>query len=425
MRARDRGLACGSLPPGARNTIADVPGVGVGHTSLNEGDIHTGVTAIVPHPGDLFRDKLPAAAVVLNGFGKSIGLMQLNELGTLETPILLSNTFAIGSCANALIRRAIAANPEIGRRTATVNPVVLECNDGYLNDIQAMVVTEAHAQGAIEAAQADFAVGSVGAGTAMSCFGLKGGIGSASRRLRLNARDHHLGVLVLANFGNAGDLLLPGGQRISATGPRKPARASWSWPPTSRLSIASCAAWRRARARASLGAALFGEPAAGTLRSPSRRQTRCRTGRTANSDRSVCWPSLPSTFCSARRLRRQRRRCSMRSPRRRRSKAATAIDGSVFARFWVADASVGRILFGRGLASVPTCAFVETRQPVVPGGEAEVNQPQFRRLDLSRPSHQLRAALAVSVAVDHFALAVVRAVRPARERGRLQQVASW
>jgi D-aminopeptidase len=214
MRARDLGLACGSMPPGARNSIADVPGVRVGHTTLNEGDVHSGVTAIVPHPGDLFRDKLSAAAVVLNGFGKSIGLMQLNELGALETPILLANTFAVGTCANALIRRAIAAHPAIGRRTGTVNPVVLECNDGYLSDIQAMAVTEAHASAAIEAVQADFAVGNVGAGTGMSCFGLKGGIGSASRRLRLDARDHHLGVLVLANFGNAGDLVLPGGQRI-------------------------------------------------------------------------------------------------------------------------------------------------------------------------------------------------------------------
>ena len=226
MRARDLGLACGSLPPGARNTIADVPGIGVGHTTLNEGDIHTGVTAIVPHPGDLFRDKLPAAAVVLNGFGKSIGLMQLNELGTLETPILLSNTFAVGSCANALIRRAIATDPEIGRRTGTVNPVVLECNDGYLHNIQAMVVTEAHARSAIDAVQADFALGNVGAGTGMSCFGLKGGIGSASRRLRLDERDYHLGVLVLANFGNAGDLVLPSGQRISAAAAHGPEAGS-------------------------------------------------------------------------------------------------------------------------------------------------------------------------------------------------------
>lgn len=226
MRARDLGLACGSLPPGTRNSIADVAGVGVGHTTLNEGDIHTGVTAIVPHPGDPFRDKLPAAAVVLNGFGKSIGLMQLNELGTLETPILLSNTFAVGNCANALIRRAIATNPEIGRRSGTVNPVVLECNDGYLNNLQAMAVTEVHACTAIEAVQADFARGNVGAGTGMSCFGLKGGIGSASRRVRLDDTDRYLGVLVLANFGNAGELVLPTREVIPAVAARTPETGS-------------------------------------------------------------------------------------------------------------------------------------------------------------------------------------------------------
>src|SRR5215472_5815344 len=176
MRARDLGLACGSLPPGSRNSIADVPGVTVGHATLIEGDARTGVTAAVPHDGNLFRDKVVAAAVVLNGFGKSTGLVQVNELGTLETPILLTNTFAVGTCANALIRRAIAADPEIGRQTSTVNPVVLECNDGYLNDIQAMAVTEAHAAGAIDAASDEVGVGAVGAGTGMSCFGLKGGI---------------------------------------------------------------------------------------------------------------------------------------------------------------------------------------------------------------------------------------------------------
>ena len=146
MRARDAGLSCGSLPLGERNSIADVPGVAVGHATLAEGDIRTGVTAVLPHDGDLFRDKVVASAYVLNGFGKSTGLMQLNELGTLETPILLTNTFAVGTCSNALIRRAIASNPEIGRQISTVNPVVLECNDGYLNDIQARAVTEAHAE---------------------------------------------------------------------------------------------------------------------------------------------------------------------------------------------------------------------------------------------------------------------------------------
>jgi D-aminopeptidase len=226
VRARDLGLACGSLPPGEHNSIADVPGVTVGHTTLIEGDVRTGVTAVLPHGGDVFRDKVVAAAVVLNGFGKSTGLAQVNELGTLETLILLTNTFAVGTCANALIRRAIAADPEIGRQTSTVNPVVLECNDGYLNDIQAMAVTEEHALAAIEAATEAFAVGAVGAGTGMSCFGLKGGIGSASRRLRLNKQTYHLGVLVLANFGRAGDLRLPDGRRIDPSAVPSPEAGS-------------------------------------------------------------------------------------------------------------------------------------------------------------------------------------------------------
>jgi D-aminopeptidase len=220
MRARDAGLSCGSLPAGERSSISDVPGVAVGHATLAEGDTHTGVTAVLPHDGDLFRDKVVAAAYVLNGFGKSTGLVQLNELGTLETPILLTNTFAVGTCANALIRRAIASNPEIGRLISTVNPMVLECNDGYLNDIQAMAVTEVHADTAIEAAAEEFAVGSVGAGTGMSCFGLKGGIGTASRRLRFDKQPYNVGVLVLANFGRAGDLRLPDGRRVDpALGP--------------------------------------------------------------------------------------------------------------------------------------------------------------------------------------------------------------
>ena len=219
MRARNLGLACGSLPPGTRSSIADVPGVTVGHATLSVGDVCTGVTAVLPHDGDLFHDKVVAAAIVLNGFGKSVGLVQVNELGTLETPILLTNTFAVGVCATALIRRAIAANPEIGRQTSTINPVVLECNDGYLNDIQAMAVTEAHADAAIAASAEVFAVGAVGAGTGMSCFGLKGGIGSASCRLRLDGEAFHLGVLVLANFGRAGDLRLPDGRRVDAASP--------------------------------------------------------------------------------------------------------------------------------------------------------------------------------------------------------------
>lgn len=217
-RARDAGLACGGLPPGPRNSIADVPGVTVGHRTLAGGGLRTGVTAILPHAGDVFRDRPVAAAHVLNGFGKSIGVMQLDELGQLETPILLTNTFSVGTCGNALIKRAIAANPRIGRQTSTVNPVVCECNDGYLNDIQAMAVTEADAEAALAAASADFALGAVGAGAGMSSFGFKGGIGSASRRIELDAAAHHLGVLLLANFGRAGDLRLGDGGRVAPPG---------------------------------------------------------------------------------------------------------------------------------------------------------------------------------------------------------------
>ena len=212
--ARDFGLVCGTLPTGPLNAITDVPGVLVGHLSMHAGDVLTGVTAVLPRAGNLFRAKARAAVEVINGFGKSTGLMQVAELGTVETPILLTNTFAVGTCATALIRAAIAANPDIGRETGTVNPVVLECNDGFLSDIQALAVTETDALEAIRAASnGKVGEGSVGAGTGMSSFGFKGGIGTASRRVKLDRTHFHLGVLVLANFGRAGDLVLPDGRR--------------------------------------------------------------------------------------------------------------------------------------------------------------------------------------------------------------------
>lgn len=214
MNARDFGIVCGVLPTGGNNAITDVPGVMVGHHTLREGDINTGVTAIVPHPGNLYRSKVAAACEVINGFGKSTGLVQIEELGTLETPILLTNTFGVGTCVNALIREAIMANPDIGRRTATVNPVVCECNDGPLSDIQAMAVTEEHARLALADAHGGaVGQGNIGAGTGMSCFGFKGGIGTASRMLELGGRTHCLGLLALTNFGRAGDLVLPDGRR--------------------------------------------------------------------------------------------------------------------------------------------------------------------------------------------------------------------
>ncbi|SCY90164.1 P1 family peptidase [Microvirga guangxiensis] len=212
----DFGLVCGILPQGAKNAITDVPGVQVGHCTLRDGDINTGVTAILPHSGNLFRRKVVAASHVINGFGKSTGLVQIDELGTIETPILLTNTLSVGTCATALIREAISQNPDIGRTTSTVNPVVGECNDGPLNDIQALIVSEHHARVALQAAHdGPVEQGSVGAGTGMTCFGFKGGIGSSSRRISLDGSEHHLGVLVLTNFGNAGDLVLPDGRRPS------------------------------------------------------------------------------------------------------------------------------------------------------------------------------------------------------------------
>jgi D-aminopeptidase len=219
--ARARGLVCGSLPPGPGNSMTDVDGIAVGHRTLIEGDLRTGFTAIVPHQGNLFAEKLVAAVEVINGFGKSAGLIQIEELGTLETPILLTNTFAVGTGVNALIRRALAETPAIGRSTGTVNPVVLECNDGYLSDIQAMALSEADARTALADASAIFEQGSVGAGTGMCAFGFKGGVGTASRLVELGGRRFALGTLVLANFGRPGDLVLPDGRRPhpKSTGP--------------------------------------------------------------------------------------------------------------------------------------------------------------------------------------------------------------
>ncbi|MDP3410549.1 P1 family peptidase [Bosea sp. (in: a-proteobacteria)] len=228
-RARGYGLVCGTLPPGPLNAITDVAGVHVGHRSLRQGDVLTGFTAVLPHEGDLFRDKLRAGCDIINGFGKSVGLVQLAELGQIETPILLGNTFSVGVGFDALVSRALADNADIGRETGTVNPLVLECNDGFLSDIRARALTEADAHAALDAATGGpVAEGSVGAGSGMSAFGFKGGIGTASRLMRLGGRDFTLGVLVLANFGNAGDLVLPDGRRPvpPAAGSATPERGS-------------------------------------------------------------------------------------------------------------------------------------------------------------------------------------------------------
>ena len=200
----------GALESGARDSIADVAGVTVGHVTLADGAIQTGVTVVRPYPGDAYRHPVPAAAVVINGFGKTTGLMQLNELGVLESPIALTNTFAVGTIFTAMILHAVNDNPALGRTAPTLNPVVAECNDGWLNDLQAFPIAEAHYALALDAAGADFAQGAVGAGRGMSCFGLKGGIGSASRIASSAGARTALGALVLANFGRLPQLVVRG-----------------------------------------------------------------------------------------------------------------------------------------------------------------------------------------------------------------------
>lgn len=200
----------GVLPSGPCDAITDVGQVRVGHCTLSNGPVQTGVTVILPHAEDVFLRRPLAACCVFNGFGKSVGLMQVQELGCLETPLALTNTFAVGRVATAQICAALDAHPEIGREWPTVNPLVLECNDGYLNDIRALTVTEAHYGVALAQARAGNAPyvsqGSVGAGRGMSCFGLKGGIGTASR----TAGGYTVGVLVLSNFGKMAQCIIKG-----------------------------------------------------------------------------------------------------------------------------------------------------------------------------------------------------------------------
>lgn len=238
-RARDVGLQLGTLPTGAHNAITDVAGVRVGHTTLisgsgklvpGAGPIRTGVTVILPHAGNLFREKVPAAVHSINGFGKCMGQEQVEELGQLEGPIALTGTMNVGRVTDALISYGIRENPDIGITTSTINPVVGECSDSYLNDMHGRHVHEAHVLAAIDgAAGGDVAEGSVGAGTGMSAFGFKGGIGTASRATPSAAGGWTVGVLVLANFGRPDQLVIDGvpvGRLLHAERAAPPERGS-------------------------------------------------------------------------------------------------------------------------------------------------------------------------------------------------------
>ncbi len=197
---------------GQLNLITDVPGVKVGQVTLEDDKkgIHTGVTAVLPHGGNLFKDKVMAAVSVINGFGKSAGLVQIEELGTIESPIMMTNTLSVGTVLDTTVKYMLEQNEEIGVTTGTVNCVVTECNDGELNDIRGQHVKAEHVTAALNQASKIFEEGAVGAGTGMICMGLKGGIGSASRVIELDEQSYTIGALTLTNFGFAGNLRIDG-----------------------------------------------------------------------------------------------------------------------------------------------------------------------------------------------------------------------
>ncbi|MBR5126570.1 MAG: P1 family peptidase [Oscillospiraceae bacterium] len=200
----------GRMEPGPRNAITDVCGIRVGHCTVDNDRHKTGVTVVLPCEDDIFRSKMVAACHVLNGFGKTAGLMQIQELGTLESPIALTNTLNVGLVHDALVEYLCRQAEANGYTIRSVNPVVCECNDASLNDIRHRAVGQAEVFSAIETASVEFAQGDVGAGKGMTCHDLKGGIGTSSRVLEIDGEKFTIGVLVLTNHGSLKDLTIHG-----------------------------------------------------------------------------------------------------------------------------------------------------------------------------------------------------------------------
>jgi D-aminopeptidase len=209
-RIEDYGVKIGSLPKGRLNKITDVKGVRVGHFTIDTEENKTGVTVILPSEENIFTNKLVAAAFVLNGFGKAQGLVQIEELGTIETPIALTNTLNIGIVHDALVEYMVGECQKDGVQITSVNPVVGENNDSFLNNIQSRAVKKEHVFSAIEGACADFEEGDVGAGKGVTCHLLKGGIGSASRIVEYGGHSYTVGALVQTNLGLLEDLVIGG-----------------------------------------------------------------------------------------------------------------------------------------------------------------------------------------------------------------------
>lgn len=237
-RIRELGIVESALPPGARNAISDVAGVTVGHFTLNAGEgqadrhwrpgdgpFRTGVTVILPHDGNLYDQKVAAAVHTINGFGKVTGFEQARELGVIETPIALTGTMNVPRVADALMTLAVEQSPHIGvgfpetsyRGYASINPIVGETSDGYLSDLQGRPIGLPEVRAALAAATPDVAEGAVGAGTGTSCFGWKGGIGTASRVLPEVSGGYTVGALAQTNFGRPEELVVcgvPVGKRL-------------------------------------------------------------------------------------------------------------------------------------------------------------------------------------------------------------------
>lgn len=219
-RARDLGIQIGALPTGKWNAITDVAGVRVGHTTLVRGEgslipgvgpVRTGVTAILPQPGDLFEEKVVAAVHRINGFGEVTNSEQVHEMGVLEGPIMLTGTMNVPRVADAVIDWALARNPAMGVTTWGISPIVAECSDAWLNDLRGRHVNAQHVFAAIEAATSGpVAEGCVGSGTGMSCYEFKGGIGTSSRVIDQSLGGFTVGVLVMSNFGRRTQLRIDG-----------------------------------------------------------------------------------------------------------------------------------------------------------------------------------------------------------------------
>jgi len=203
-------MKIGRMPRGRLNSIGDVPGVRVGHCTIDNERHKTGVTVVLPCEDDIFKRKMVAAQHVLNGFGKTAGLMQIAELGTLETPIALTNTLNVGKVHDAMVEYMCRQAENDGYAITSINPVICECNDASLNDIRHRAVEQEHVFAAIESAASTFAEGAVGAGKGMTCHDLKGGIGSSSRQIEIDGEIFHLGVLVQTNHGSLSDLRIDG-----------------------------------------------------------------------------------------------------------------------------------------------------------------------------------------------------------------------